>query len=113
MKTVSAVTALASAARTVSGVVDLGTLPGESSELLLYLNVTAISGIGSTMTITYQSSHDGVTFFDNTIGPAVIAIGKTLIKIPSTTGNHGRLSYAIAGTAPSVTFSVVAETKRI
>ncbi|OYY34778.1 MAG: hypothetical protein B7X65_13655 [Polaromonas sp. 39-63-25] len=64
------------------------------------------------MTVTYQSSPDGVTFFDNTAGAAITAVGKQLIKVPSTIGGYGRLSYAISGTTPSFTFSAVAEYKR-
>lgn len=105
-------TALTSAARTTSGTVDLGTIPGEHGELLIYLDVTAIAGTSPTMTVTYQSSPDGVSFFDNTAGVALTAAGKQLIKIPNTSGNYGRLSYAIGGTTPSFTFSAVVEAKR-
>lgn len=112
MTTVIKTAALPSAARTTSGTVDLGTIPGEHGELLIYLDVTASAGTGPTMTVTYQSSPDGVTFFDNTVGIALTATGKQLIKVPNNSGNYGRLVYAIGGTAPSFTFSAVVEAKR-
>lgn len=110
--TIRTSTALASAARTVSGTVDLGAIPAEFTELSIYLDATAVTGTSPTMTVTYQSSHDGVTFFDNTAGAAITAAGKQLIKVPSTIGGYGRLSYAISGTTPSFTFSAVVEAKR-
>ncbi|HQR98152.1 MULTISPECIES: hypothetical protein [unclassified Polaromonas] len=110
--TIRTFTALASAARTTSGTVDLDAVPSEYQELSVYLDVTATSGTSPSMTVTYQSSPDGVTFFDNTAGAAITAVGKQLIKVPSTIGGYGRLSYAISGTTPSFTFSAVAEYKR-
>lgn len=111
--TITKVAALASAARTVTGTVDLGTVPGEHTELLIYLNVTAVSGTTPSMTVTYQSSHDNTTFFDNTAGTAITVAGKQLIKITSGAGNWGRLSYAISGTTPSFTFTADVEAKRL
>lgn len=103
---------LPSAARTVSGAQDLGALPGEQMEMLIYLDVTAVAGTTPSMTVTYQSSPDNVNFWDNTAGVAITAAGKQLIKVPATTGKFGRLSYAITGTTPSFTFSAVVEAKR-
>jgi hypothetical protein len=107
------ITALPSAARTTTGTVDLGAIPGEFDELCIYLDVTAVSGTTPSMTVTYQCSPDGVTFFDNTIGTAITVAGKQLIKVSSMTGGFGRLSYAISGTTPSFTFSAVVEAKRV
>ena len=112
MTAIATTTALASAARTISGTVDLGSIPGEQYELLIYIDATVVTGTTPSLTVTYQSSPDGVNFWDNTAGSAIIVAGKQLIKIPSTTGKYGRLSYAISGTTPSFTFSVVVEAKR-
>lgn len=112
MTTVTTMTALASAARTASGTADIGAIPGEQTELLVYVDVTAVSGTSPSMTVTYQSSHDNSTFFDNTSGIAITAAGRQLIKIPTTTGKFGRISFAISGTTPSFTFSAVVEAKR-
>lgn len=109
--TIRTSTALASAARTVSGTVDLGAIPAEYQELCVYIDVTAIAGT-PTMTVTYQSSHDGVTWFDNTSGAAITAVGKQLIKMANGIGGYGRLSYVIGGGTPSLTFSAVVEAKR-
>ena len=106
-------TALASAARTTSGTVDIGAIPSDSTELIIYIDATAVSGTTPSMTMTYQSSPDGVTFWDNTVGTAMTASSRTMIKVPTTTGKFGRLSYAITGTTPSFTFSAVVEAKRL
>ena len=113
MTTIVVYTALASAARTTSGTVDLGAIPGESSELIVYLDATVVSGTTPSITVTYQSSPDGISFFDNVVGTAMTAVSKTMIKVPTTTGKFGRLSYAITGTTPSFTFSAVVEAKRL
>lgn len=110
--TVSVSTPLASAARTATGTVDLGAIPAEYIELSVYLDVTDVTGTTPTMTVTYQSSPDGVTFFDHTAGAAITVAGKQLIKVPTNIGSYGRLSYAIGGTAPSFTFKAVIEAKR-
>ena len=106
-------TILASAARTTSGTVDLGSLPGEASELNVYLDVTVVSGTSPSMTVTYQSSPDGTAFYDNSAGAAITATGRQLIKVAANSGKFGRLSYAISGTTPSFTFSAVVETKKL
>lgn len=108
------VTALASAARTVTGTATIGALPDGYVELNVYVAVTAASaatGLPS-LTVTYQCSHDDVTFFDNTAGAAITAVGNQLIKAPANIGKFGRISYVISGDTPSITFSVVAEAKR-
>jgi len=64
-------------------------------------------------TMTYQSSPDGVSFFDNTAGATLTVVSKQLIKVPTVAGKFGRLSYAIGGTSPSFTFSAVVEAKRL
>lgn len=109
--TTTVFTALASAAYTASGTADLGALPGDSDELTIYLNVTAVSGTTPSMTVTYQSSPDGVTYYDHTAGAAITAAGVQMIKIPTNSGTYGRISYAISGTTPSFTFSAVVEGK--
>ena len=106
------VTALASAALTVTGTVDLGTIAGEAMELNVYIDVTVVTGTTPSMTVTYQSSPDGVNFWDHTAGAAITAVGKQLIKIASNAGKYGRLAYAITGTTPSFTFSAIVGTKR-
>lgn len=105
------VTALASAARTATGTVDLGAFPSDGDELNVYLNVTAASGTSPSMTVMYQCSPDGVTYYDHTAGAAITAATSQLIKVATNTGTYGRISYAISGTTPSFTFSAVVENK--
>lgn len=112
MTTVNKQTTLASAARTASGTADTGAVPVEYFEAVFYIDVTAVSGTTPSMTVTYQSSHDGVTFFDHTAGVEITAVGRQLIKVPNTIGSFGRLSYAVTGITPSFTFSAVSEFKR-
>lgn len=106
------ITALASAAKTASGTVDIGAVPAGFIEMNAYIAVTAVAGTTPSMTVTYQCSHDGVTFFDHTAGSAITAAANQLIKLPANIGKYGRISYAISGTTPSFTFSVVVEAKR-
>ena len=105
-------TALSSAARTVTGTADVGAIPAGHHELSVYLDVTVVSGTTPSMTVTYQSSPDGVTFYDRTAGAAITAAGKQLITVPANIGRFGRISYAVSGTTPSFTFSAVVEAKR-
>lgn len=107
------ITVLPSAARTTSGTADMGAFPAMFEELIVYLDATAVSGTSPSLTVTYQSSADGVSYFDNTAGTAITAAGKQVIKVPTCAGNFGRLSYVITGTTPSFTFSAVVEGKRL
>lgn len=106
-------TALPSAARTTSGVAPIGDLPSDYSELVVFLNVTAVTGTTPSMTVTYQISPDGTNWYDHTAGTAITAATNQAIRIPNTIGTIGRLSYAITGTTPSFTFSAIAEAKRM
>jgi hypothetical protein len=103
--------ALPSGARIASGIADVGSFIDSHKELLIYIDVTAVSGTSPSMVVTYQSSPDGVTYYDNTAGTAITAVGKQLIKVPNCAGKHGRLSYAISGTSPSFTFAAAVEAK--
>lgn len=103
---------LPSAARTVSGAADMGALPLEYAEISIYIDVTAVAGTSPTMTVTYQVSPDGVTYYDHTAGAALTAAGRQSIRLASNIGSYGRLSYVIGGTSPSFTFSAVVECKR-
>lgn len=103
--------ALASGAQTVSGTADIAALAEGFAEMNIYIAVTAVSGTPS-MVVTYQCSHDGVAYFDHTSGAALTVAANQLIKIPDNMGKFGRISYAISGGTPSLTFSVVVEVKR-
>lgn len=103
---------LPSAARTVTGSVDMGAVPAEFTEVAIYIDNTAVSGTTPSMTVTYQTSPDGVTFFDHTAGAALSTVAKQVIRVTNTIGRYGRISFAVSGTTPSFTFSATSEFKR-
>ncbi len=103
---------LTSAVLTASGAQDVGAMPAEYMEALVYVDVTAASGTSPSLTLTYQVSHNGTDWFDHTAGAAITAVAKQLIKIPSNAGRYARIKYDITGTSPSFTLSVVVEGKR-
>ena len=103
---------LPSLARTVTGSVDIGAVPAEFTEAAIYIDVTAVAGTAPTMTMTYQTSPDGVTFYDHTAGAQLMAAGRQVIRAANTIGRFGRLSFVVGGTTPSFTFSATSEFKR-
>lgn len=107
------ITALSSAARTASGTANLDGIPAAYDSVDLFIDVTAVSGTFPTLAVTYQASVDsGATWFDVSTGTAITAAGRQIINVPSKLGSSGRLSYAIGGTTPSFTFSVIAQFRR-
>lgn len=104
--------ALPSAARTASGSADIGQLPGDYDELIVYVDVTVVAGTSPSMTVTYQTSPNGVDYYDHSSGVAITAAGRQAIRVATCIGDYGRVAYAITGTTPSFTFSAIAEGKR-
>jgi hypothetical protein len=98
---------VASAARTTSGTsASFGVSPAAQA-LNVAVNVTAVSGTPS-MTLSVQWSNDGVTWFDGDPADsftAITAAPKALVKQFATKASIVRLSWAITGGTPSVTFS--------
>lgn len=101
-------TLVASAARTTSG--NSGTISGfnPSRPLRVQLNVTAASGTTPSMAVTVEDTLDGSNF--NTIGSftAKTAVSREVVNIAVPFSPSIRVSWAITGTTPSFTFSVVA-----
>lgn len=100
-------TPVVSAARTVSG--NSGALTGYGSALTLraQLNVTAASGTTPTLDVIIEDSLDGgVTW--NTIGTFAqkTAVSRETINITIPFSPLLRVSWVIAGTAPSFTFAI-------
>lgn len=97
-------TAIASAARTASG--NSGALDATAfSVISLLLDVTAASGTTPTLNVTVEESDDGTTW--RTVGTFA---QKTAVsnerKSFAIAADYYRVSYVIAGTTPSFTFSV-------
>jgi hypothetical protein len=101
-------TLVASAARTSSG--DSGVLAGwgRPSVARVQLDVTAITGTGTTLDVVIEDTLDGTNW--NVIGTFAqkTAVGREVINITSPFTDRLRVRWTAAGTAPSVTFSVLA-----
>jgi hypothetical protein len=97
---------LESLARTTSGTSgNIQAAGGES--LRCQLNVTSVSGTSPTLSVTVEDSIDnGATF--NTIGTFAqkTAAAREVISITQPFSENLRVSWSIAGTSPSFTFSV-------
>jgi len=107
------VTVLPSAARTTTGTTDLGASASEFDSVDLFIDVTAVAGTGPTLAFTYQASVDGVNFYDIATGASITAVGRQVLNVPNRLGSVGRLSFAVGGTTPSLTFSVIAQYRRV
>lgn len=89
------------------------TTVGSYKEALLTLNVTALSGTSPTLTVTIQASDDGGTTWYNLPGglfTQITAVGTAALQV-NTFGDTIRANCVVAGTTPSVTFSVKAVVK--
>jgi hypothetical protein len=97
---------LESLARTVSGSSD-AIARGSGESLRGQLNVVGVSGTSPALTVLIEDSLDsGVTW--NTIGTFAqkTAPGREIINIATPFAENLRVSWVIAGTNPSFTFSV-------
>lgn len=104
-------TLVPSAARTASG--NSGTIDVSGvDQLRVQLNVTAASGTTPNLTVFVQDSLDGTNWNDLTPAfAAKTAAGLEVINITTPFSNLVRVRWAITGTTPSFTFSVVASSK--
>ena len=107
-----AITLLPSAARTSSGSGDGSSAAAEFREGNILLDITAVSGTSPSLTVTVETSADGANWFAHTAFTAKTAAGKDVLKLANV-GSYVRVSYAISGTSPSFTFSVVLDGKRV
>lgn len=98
---------LPSAARTASGVgVDVPGF-GDKISLRVQLNVTAAAGVTPTLDVRIEDTIDGTTW--NTVGTFAqkVAVGREVLNITTPFTDRLRLSWTVAGTTPSFTFSVL------
>jgi hypothetical protein len=105
-------TLVPSAARTTSG--NSGPLAlADTSVLDLEVAVTAVSGTTPSMTLSVTWSDDGTSFGAPDGGgdtfTAITAAG-TVVKQVQVKGLYVQIAWAITGTTPSFTFSVLAAT---
>ncbi len=91
--------------RTTNGNSDsIKAIGGES--VRAQLNVTAATGTSPTLSVLIEDSLDGINY--NTIGTFAqkTAAGREIINITTPFSENLRVSWAIAGTSASFTFSV-------
>lgn len=69
------------------------------------VNVTAVTGTTPTMTLTLEESLDGTVWAPLATSAPVNAAGVVALRYVGPHGPNVRLSWAIAGTTPSFTFS--------
>ena len=107
----SADVALASAARTTSGTINLPPLGGPGVVVVFEINVTAASGTTPTLQIALEDTFDGTNWNSvfNLAAANITTTGRTLKRVnlqdtPCT--ENVRLNYTIGGTTPSFTFAV-------
>ena len=78
-----------------------------AQNVVLQVNVTAITGTAPTLTVNFQDTVDGGanwnTVFSTT---AQTATGVTVVRSTALFSDQARLQYVVAGTTPSVTFRV-------
>lgn len=101
-------TLVSSAARTATG--DSGVISGygPADTLRLQLDVTDASGTSPTLDVLVEDTLNGTNF--NTIGTFAqkTAAGREVINVTTPFADRLRVSWTVAGTSPSFTFSVVA-----
>lgn len=103
------ITAVASAARTVSG--NSGALDADEQFLNLQVNATVVSGTAPSMTVSVLWSNNGVDFHDaDGTADAFAAITAVTKKVKqfAVKGAFYRIDWAISGSTPSFTFTVSA-----
>ena len=97
---------VASAARTTSG--DSGVLAnyGSAQTLRAQLDVTAASGTTPTLDVVIEDTLDGTNW--NTVGTFAqkVTTGREVINVTTPFADRLRVSWTIAGTTPSFTFTV-------
>lgn len=99
-----ALTLVGSAARTTNGTGPT-VAAGDNDTLRLVLDVTAVSGVGPSVTVTLEHSGDGTTWTTHSSFAAVTAVSATR-KVFGGIDRYVRATWVIAA---SVTFSVAGE----
>lgn len=100
-------TLVASGARTASSQTSTASGFGKATNLRAQLDVTVVSGTSPNLTVFVEDSLDGTNW--NPVGTfaAKTATGREVINITTPFANRIRVRWAITGTNPSFTFSVI------
>ncbi len=98
--------AVASAARTTTGLSSEIPGVGAAQRIRAQLNVTAASGTTPTLNALIEDTVDGTNW--NTVGTFAqkVATGREVINITTPFSDRLRVSWTIGGTTPSFTFAV-------
>lgn len=98
---------VASAARTASGNSGPQTHFGAASRIRAQLDVTAASGVAPTLDVFIEDTLDGTNW--NPVGTFTqrTAAGRQVVDITGLFSDVVRVRWAIAGTTPNFTFSVI------
>ena len=99
--------ALASAARTTSGSVELPIGLGDFDRQAVYINISAVSGTTPTIDFFLEDGTDGTLWFPLATTPQQTAVAALAIRNSNAAGTRMRLRWVIGGTTPSFTFSVL------
>src|SRR5262245_1760890 len=105
------VSLLPSVARTAGGQGEGTSAAAGFREGNVLLDITAVSGAAPSLTVTVETSADGSNWFTHTAFTAKTAAGRDILKLGNL-GSFARVSYAISGTTPSFSFSVVLDLKK-
>ncbi|MGW8703233.1 hypothetical protein ACWGOK_41080 [Streptomyces eurythermus] len=94
-------------ARAVSG--DTGAIPAFAgwSKMRAQLNITAISGLLSSLDVVIEDTHDGTNWNQVAAFTSRATTGRQVIDITSPFTEQLRVRWTVNGTGPSVTFSVL------
>ena len=109
----SLLTLVPSAAQTSSGIGSAVEV-GEYIQLLVTLNITAMSGTSPSVEVYLETSDDdGTTWYTLPNGnfTSATSVGQQVMQITAPFGNYLRAVYTLGGTTPSVTFAVKAVAK--
>jgi hypothetical protein len=111
--TVQRITLQASSAQTATNNGTAYTGVGNRREMIVFLNVTAVSGTTPSMTVKMQTSDDGGTTWYDIPGGAFTAATAATTQLLSFTafGDTVRCVSTISGTTPSFTYAVKAVCK--
>lgn len=105
-----AITVQSSTTQTTAGSsagIDLSSTIGATRNFArLVLDVTAISGTGATLTVTVESSPDGLTGWRSAGAFTAVTAVSRLVASFAVLEQFVRVSWAFTGTTPSATFSV-------